>query len=260
MSDYDSHRGNFILDLKAIERPRSSSTDIRARKAMATSGTLLKSLTSAEHEFLAEESPIVIIPSEDHQAFRFISGTFGPFSSGMPCMVPVWLAITLRKKGKCTIKIPGWMTVPSLTETLAQERSSNVLSAMPFHYMEVSQLLLNYAREDIESPDQVGALLKDLENIRMDRIRMGIASVAESIQRSEAVVFADLENVGSLEIFTIKRFFLNAMDSFFKLCPPAYDDTSASAGSVFGSSDASAEPAVAGRRLRRFRDASTDNS
>lgn len=230
----------------------------------AASGTLLKSLTSAEHEFLAEEELIVIIPSEDHPLFRFISGTFGPFSSGMPCTVPMWLALTLRKKGKCTIKIPDWMTVTALAErSIKHERAERTLGPLPFYYMEIAQLLLNNAREDIESPDQVGALLQDLESIRMDRIRMGITSVSDEIQGGKAVVSANLQNVGSLEIFTIKRFFLNAMDAFFKLCPPEGESAAGSSGTAVGISSASAaEDASTGlddgtatggrRRLRRF--------
>jgi radical SAM superfamily enzyme len=72
------------------------------------------------------------------------------------------------------------------------------------------------------------ALLQDLENIRADRMRIGMQSVAESVRTGSAVhsvkvcmhsslsivvrgsldYLSQLNNVSSLEIQTIKKFFL----------------------------------------------------
>ena len=138
------------------------------------SGRTLKSITAAENEILAEETLITISSNVNHPAFSFISGTFGPLLAGMPCSVPLWLAVTLRKRGKCTILTPDWMSVQSLEQNIANERNQDIWEPLPFHYREISHLLLNQARDDVPNPDKVQVLLQDLENVRMDRAKLGI--------------------------------------------------------------------------------------
>ena len=183
------------------------------------SGLKLDSINSAENEFFAEETIITIIPNVDLPRFDFISGTFGPLSGGMPVAVPLWFAITLRKRGKCTVQLPEWMTVAALEARVASERTLGTLSDLPFHYMEIAQLLLTHAKEDIPTPDRVAVLLQDLENIRMDRIKLGVMGVADTISRNRAVVFANLNNASAQEILTMKRFFVSSLYNFYELCP-----------------------------------------
>lgn len=210
------------------------------------SGLTLKCINSAENEFLSEQSLITIVPRADQPAFEFLSGQFGPLTGGFPAVVPLWLAITLRKRGKCTIQIPDWMSVTSLEQRVNEERTQRMLSDLPFHYMEIAQLLLNNARDDIISPDRVSVLLQDIENIRMDRIRLGVMNVVDTIKnKNESVVSAALNNVSAMEILTMKRFFLSSMNTFYVLCPPndaAQNDTNIGNNTGTG-----------GRKLRRFR-------
>jgi len=215
------------------------------------SGLTLNCINSAENEFLAEQSLVTIIPGVDQPRLEFISGAFGPLTGGFPAIVPLWLAITLKKRGKCTIQIPNWMTVEALEERVKLERTEGTLSDLPFHYMEIAQLLLSSAKEDINSPHRVAVLLQDIENIRMDRIKLGVMGVASTVSKNQSVVFANLNNASAMEILTMKRFFLSSMDTFHKLCPsadatPGYEDEKVDAGTGGGAG-------TGGRRLRRFR-------
>jgi GINS complex subunit 2 len=36
-------------------------------------------------------------------------GEFGPFDPMLTVFIPLWLAVTLRKKEKCRIVIPDWL-------------------------------------------------------------------------------------------------------------------------------------------------------
>ena len=65
------------------------------------------------------------------------------------------------------IQVPEWMTVESLERALTEDSSTHELSALPFHYMEIAQLILTNAKIDVKGADQVAVLLQDLENIRM---------------------------------------------------------------------------------------------
>ena len=211
------------------------------------SGLKLNSIQSSENEFIAEESIIEIISSFDHPQFKFVSGIFGPFVSQMPCRVPLWLALSFKKKGKCTIVAPSWMTVEELERTVSNERTQKVLGHLPFHYMEIAHLLLANAREDIDSPDQVAVLLQDVESVRMDRIKTGISAIAAAVSTNESVISANLNNVAAMEIYSIKRFFLSSLDMFFRFIPPPEAEADEE-------DDSFQSPPAATTGLRKFRD------
>ena len=138
------------------------------------SGLTLQSVGAAENEFFAEETLVVISPNFDHDKFYLTSGCYGPFESGDTCVVPLWLAINLRKRNKCTIVTPEWMAITSLERNVEQEKNEVNFEPLPFHYIEISQLLLVHARDDIVSPDTVAALLQDIQSIRIDRAKAGM--------------------------------------------------------------------------------------
>jgi hypothetical protein len=47
--------------------------------------------------------------------------------------------------------------------------------------MEVAHLIMRNFKEDIKESDRILALLHDLEDIRMDRMRIGIESTAKMV-------------------------------------------------------------------------------
>jgi GINS complex subunit 2 len=81
------------------------------------SGLCLEFISAEENEFLARETLISITSGVNHDVFEFISGNFGPLEAGLPCNVPLWFALQLRRNGKCIIEIPTWLTVESLQAT-----------------------------------------------------------------------------------------------------------------------------------------------
>lgn len=40
-----------------------------------------------------------------------LQGNLGPFVSGLPMEVPLWLAIYLKQKKKCDLILPDWLTL-----------------------------------------------------------------------------------------------------------------------------------------------------
>lgn len=186
-------------------------------------------------DFTAEEVLVTIIPSISHPQFRFTSYNVGPFYSGLPVEVPLWLAITLRKGGKCKIKIPDWLHVEYLEKLVKVESSEHQrnLGILPFQYRELAKIFLTYAKEDIDHPERVATLIQDLANIREDRIRIGISSIAETIRNGSSLVSTNLQHVSSLEIFAMRQFFLGSMDAFLWLNPPV------EAEHLFGTNDSS---------------------
>lgn len=79
----------------------------------------------AEIEFLAEKQLISIIPKFNlNHTIHLISGDIGPFRSGIPVRVPIWLAINLKQRQKCNIVVPEWMNVETLEERKENEKQS----------------------------------------------------------------------------------------------------------------------------------------
>jgi hypothetical protein len=73
-----------------------------ASKSAGGSGSeasALKHLTADELEFLAEDELVEIVPSESHKTLH-LRGTYGPFIAGTVTVVPLWLAVMLKRRNK----------------------------------------------------------------------------------------------------------------------------------------------------------------
>ncbi|KAJ0448799.1 putative DNA replication complex GINS protein Psf2 [Helianthus annuus] len=122
--------------------------------------------SAAELEFLAEDEMIEI-------------GDFGPFQPQIPTQVPIWLAVALKKRGKCTIRPPDWMSLEKLTQVLEAERdSASSFEALPFHYVEISRLLFDHARDDIPEVYMVRSLIEDIKDVRFHKIGTGLEKLS----------------------------------------------------------------------------------
>ena len=76
--------------------------------------------------FLAGDTDIQIVLSFTyHQQLGLISRTVGPFHDGIDIVVPMWLALFLRKKHLCKLIAPQWMDVEHLQRVLEYERDPN---------------------------------------------------------------------------------------------------------------------------------------
>ena len=57
-------------------------------------------MDASNGEFLAERETVKVVPNFSHGKLYLISGDVGPFVAGLPCEVPLWLAINLRQRGQ----------------------------------------------------------------------------------------------------------------------------------------------------------------
>lgn len=77
----------------------ASTRPLQANMPSADAGGLAQ-LTAAELEFIAEDQLIEIVPKFKHGPLHLIQGDFGPFVPQARAKVPLWLAITLKKRQK----------------------------------------------------------------------------------------------------------------------------------------------------------------
>lgn len=72
-----------------------------------------------------------------------MKGEIGPFHPLVEIEVPLWLGVELKKKQKCQIHPPSWLNKEYLEEYDKKEtESSTIVDSLPFHFIEISQILL----------------------------------------------------------------------------------------------------------------------
>lgn len=166
----------------------------------------------SEVEFQAEDELIEIIPNFRLDTLYMIQGEFGPFRPQIPTTVPIWLAVLLKKRGKCSIQLPEWMSAAEMTNVIEKERDdAKVFQPVPYHYIEISQILFDCALNDIPDSYKVRALVEDLREVRHGKIQDGLKSI-ETRQSA-----AKLNHLSAMEVNMIRPFFTQALASFYRL-------------------------------------------
>ncbi|KAL9418425.1 hypothetical protein AB3S75_036396 [Citrus x aurantiifolia] len=163
-----------------------------------------------EVEFMAEDELVEIVPNMRMDPLNFICGDFGPFYPQIPVKVPLWLAAALKKRGKCTIRPPQWMSIENLTKVLEGEREDRgTFQAVPFHYIEISRLLFDHARDDIPDIYMVRSLIEDIRDVRLHKIETNL----EKFSATSAVKIAHLS---AMEVNVVRPFVVRALQAFYK--------------------------------------------
>ncbi|CAN6926303.1 unnamed protein product, partial [Brassica oleracea] len=76
---------------------------------------------SHQVEFMAEDEMVEIVPNMNMEPLNFIA---------IPTQVPMWLAVALKRRGKCTFRPPAWLSVGEITSR-GHKRS-------PVHKLEIN--------------------------------------------------------------------------------------------------------------------------
>ncbi|KAI9348863.1 DNA replication complex GINS protein PSF2 [Pilaira anomala] len=176
---------------------------------MALPRTHQASFTPGEIEFIAGDEKIMIIPKVKMPKMKFISGDIGPFQPPLPIEVNIWLSLILKKNNKCSIICPDWLTVENLKERHEEEEKEKEFSILPFHYMELAQMLLETAEDDIPNAEQIRTILKDLRETRQAKSRMGVKILDDT--------WLGMNNLSIMEINDIRPFFSRAYHEMSKL-------------------------------------------
>ncbi|GLH10456.1 hypothetical protein R5R35_005848 [Gryllus longicercus] len=170
-------------------------------------------MNSAETEFIAEKELVSIVPNFNYEVIYLISGDIGPFRAGLPVKVPIWLAMSLKRRQKCRIVPPRWMNVEDLEEVKKQELNERFFTKMPSeHYMVEAHLLLSVAADDIPRCEQIRTILKDIWDIRMSKLRSSVDQIIKT-----NAIHARLDHLTLMEINSIRPLLPHALDQLFRL-------------------------------------------
>lgn len=166
-------------------------------------------------------------------------------------VLPLWLALLLKRQRRADIVPPAWMNTASLNAILdLEKRSENfapgpplptardlyssvppgppflphnlalgrsrrsrkgevaenaIKCTLPYHWLEISHLLLRDAGDNIEATDVVARLIRDLKEVRMAKLRTGL-DVLEGTRE------IGMTGVGGLEVAECRSFITGVID------------------------------------------------
>eukprot|EP00056_Hartaetosiga_gracilis_P020528 m.19990 g.19990 ORF g.19990 m.19990 type:complete len:181 (-) comp8531_c0_seq3:274-816(-) len=169
------------------------------------------SVTPSDVEFLAEETNVTIVPSFEAGVFNFLQGGVGVFRPNHPVVVPLWLAVSLRKRKRCQIQSPEWLSQDQLEVKLEEEKqATDSFSELPEFFFEISSILLDVATEDVADSEVCRRLVQDIRDIRATKIRKGLNQI-----KSSSVI--KLNNITPMEVTSVRQFLVSSMNAFHKL-------------------------------------------
>lgn len=84
-------------------------------------------------------------------------------------------------------------------------------TALPYHWFEVSEILLEAASDDILEPDRIRQLLRDIREVRLAKMRKGVEHLSGDGKGTR------LDGVGAMEISESRGFITGVMDGLRKV-------------------------------------------
>ncbi|KAI4843648.1 GINS complex, PSF2 component [Aureobasidium sp. EXF-8845] len=207
-------------------------------------------LTPAEVAFLCEMEMVTVIPRQRLDSLELLGGPTKALVPPFPTPLPLWLALLLKRQRRANILPPPWLNPEALSAILDIEvdnedlfspplplpgsttlpsdvyldrtalevsapflpsSTSNALpDALPYHWLELSHMLLSHASDDFEEPDAVRGLLRDLKEVRMAKLRKGLRVL-------DAGAGVQMNGVGALEIAESRTFIAGVIDGLRRI-------------------------------------------
>lgn len=178
--------------------------------------------TPSELEFCAENELIYVCPTVSTPApYQFLSGNFGPLVAGVNVQVPLWLAVTLKESNKARIVLPDWMRLAQLQGLVAEEEEvPEAFSEVPFHFVEIAEMILRVAEDDCaaegENAEALSDQLQHLITLRERKLQRGMEKALTGTK--DPTIMDDLlipiTHVGAMEVAGLR-------DGFMRVCFPA---------------------------------------
>jgi len=160
--------------------------------------------------------------------------------------LPLWLALLLKRQRRANILPPPWLLPSSLDRILKYETETEPVyfspppphpynigvrpsrtdtisppflpsstadappDYLPYHWLELGEILLEACSDDLQEPDRVRTLLRDLREVRMAKMRA-------STKDLEGGGVSSLRGVGAMEVAEGRGFIVGVMDGLRKL-------------------------------------------
>ncbi|KAI9651353.1 DNA replication protein psf2 [Ciborinia camelliae] len=196
-------------------------------------------LTPMEVAFLCEMETVTVVPRQRLESLDLLAGKTPILQPPKHTSIPLWLALLLKRQRRANILPPPWLHPQSLDRILKIEtdnpegfsppppldrRTPSTVSPpflpsntadsspdyLPYHWIDMGEILLEAASDDIQDPDKVRELLRDLREVRMAKMRSSTLAV-------EGGGLTSLQGVGAMEVSEGRGFITGVMDGLRKL-------------------------------------------
>lgn len=172
---------------------------------MALPSNLVPGIVPTEAEYIAtSDVEVKIVPLMRMDRVRLLDGVYGPLRPPTQARVPLWLALNLKRRKRCSIVCPEWMQLEQLKQLHREETMHDGFAALPLHYVAVSKVLLQSAPDDVPNSDEVRSLLKSIREARQSKIMSGVEAI-----NTEHLA---MTNISHGEITELRRFLGTAFD------------------------------------------------
>ncbi|CAK7325694.1 unnamed protein product [Dovyalis caffra] len=191
---------------------------------MAGQSDSMMSLFSPEEiEFMAEDELVEIVPNLRMDSLNFLCGDYGPFYPQLAAQVPLWLALALKKRGNAQLGLLNGCQL-----VLEAERDFHAFQPLPFHYVEISRLIFDHAREDIPDMYMVRSLIEDIRDVRFHKVETNLEKFTASTVTAQGdtdnrdilvylLALANVwKNMSAMEVNIIRAFSGRALQAFYK--------------------------------------------
>ncbi|CCE78711.1 Piso0_000740 [Millerozyma farinosa CBS 7064] len=178
---------------------------------MALPESLTYNLSPPEISFLSENEYITILPRYSMKKIELIGEKIPTLRGMRRERVPLWVALILKSQDKCNIVPPSWLELDFLKMKYEEEmKLPHKFSALPWHWLEISKILLAKAPDDLADPsNKLKSIIQDLREIRLVKSRKGLKELNESnIQ---------LDGLSFMEINELRPYILKVMDKLMNL-------------------------------------------
>ncbi|KAF8571732.1 hypothetical protein P879_02594 [Paragonimus westermani] len=159
-------------------------------------------------EFLAEDELIQIVPRFKMEPIQLLPYSVGPFYPNVPVAVPLWVASYLKKQRKCRILPPDWLTLDTLKKCKEAEDTNAGCTPPPHRkYAEIATFMLQYAPDDIEHPESIRTVVRDLLDIRVGKLVASVSGFMDS-----GALVAGVTKLTTMELATLSTLLLKTLD------------------------------------------------
>ncbi|KAF2117608.1 DNA replication complex GINS protein-like protein psf2 [Lophiotrema nucula] len=199
-------------------------------------------LTPPEIAFLCEMELVTVIPRQRLEGLDLLGGNLRPLNPPHRTPLPLWLALLLKRQRRANMVPPPWLSQHSLEAILDYETehddvfsppprlpsapSNNALAfsppflssstadaaadALPYHWLELGEMLLEAASDDFEDPDTMRKLLRGLREVRMAKLR-------KIVEKLDADGGVKMNGIGAMEIGEGRAFVGGVIDGLRKI-------------------------------------------
>ncbi|KAJ2877209.1 DNA replication protein psf2 [Coemansia aciculifera] len=177
---------------------------------MAITTRQTEGFTMPELEYLAQNESIAIVPLHRMDRIELVRGAIGPFRPPQKTVVPLWVAIMLKRTNRCRIVAPKWMQYEHLRDLYKREEQPDAMfTRLPIYYLEIAHMLLTFAEDDLVESQGIRRLLQDLREVRQSKTMEGLRML-NSLQ-------LQMDNLSMAEINEIRPLFGHSFDMLRQL-------------------------------------------